>query len=298
VKRLPDARKAIEKVHSVLNNIFILAGCTPRTVGETEVWTSVVRRSEADRLILCRMLEGKSLFGALYRVCSLTLLELKALLQLQHAAAKKATSATPTAPDKGEFRQQRRRKRMNSSEAGRPGSAKKKKKKKKRGSLTMSGKAIAAHPTRIPTRNFFAPLRAMEVDTNTVAGDGAESELPTKQQQNPVPKGTERPPPIILITSVNLLKFRAEIKAIMKGSFEFRTSRNVISVVTREMTDYSAIMRHSDAQNLPYYTFHPKSTKPMKAVIRHLPGNTPAEDISNEWVALADDCYQTPASRR
>jgi hypothetical protein len=32
--------------------------------------------------------------------------------------------------------------------------------------------------------------------------------------------------------------------------------------------------------------FYPKSLRPVKAVIRHLSGNIPAEDISNELVAL------------
>jgi len=36
----------------------------------------------------------------------------------------------------------------------------------------------------------------------------------------------------------------------MKVSFEFQTSRNGIEVVTREMTDYSATMRHLDAQKI------------------------------------------------
>jgi hypothetical protein len=43
------------------------------------------------------------------------------------------------------------------------------------------------------------------------------------------------------------------------------------------MTAYVAIMCHLDAHNLQYYTFHPKSEKPVKAVF-HLPGDTPAED--------------------
>jgi hypothetical protein len=33
----------------------------------------------------------------------------------------------------------------------------------------------------------------------------------------------------------------------------------------------------------------PKSEKPMKVVIRHLPHNTPAEDISNRLVSLGFD---------
>jgi hypothetical protein len=47
------------------------------------------------------------------------------------------------------------------------------------------------------------------------------------------------------------------------------------------MVDYSAIRAHFDSQKYHYYTFHTKSEKPIKAVIRQLPTNTPAEDISS-----------------
>jgi len=35
-----------------------------------------------------------------------------------------------------------------------------------------------------------------------------------------------------------------------------------------------------------YYTFHTKSQKLIKAVIHHLPGQTPAENIPNELMAM------------
>jgi hypothetical protein len=56
--------------------------------------------------------------------------------------------------------------------------------------------------------------------------------------------------------------------------------------MTKEMADYSAIKHHFEQNSLRFFTSHPKSEKPIKAVIRHLPGDTPAEDISNELVAL------------
>jgi hypothetical protein len=52
------------------------------------------------------------------------------------------------------------------------------------------------------------------------------------------------------------------------------------------MADYVAIKRHFDHSQLSYFTFHPKNEKPIKAVIRHLPCDTPAEDISQELTAL------------
>jgi hypothetical protein len=56
--------------------------------------------------------------------------------------------------------------------------------------------------------------------------------------------------------------------------------------MTKELADYSAITHHLQQNSLYFYTFLPKSEKPIMAVIRHLPGDTLAEDISNELVAL------------
>jgi hypothetical protein len=64
------------------------------------------------------------------------------------------------------------------------------------------------------------------------------------------------------------------------GSFELRNTRNGIKMLAQEMADYSAIMRHIDARTLLYFTYHPKSLKP---VIRHLPEDTPAEDQMSWW---------------
>jgi len=83
-----------------------------------------------------------------------------------------------------------------------------------------------------------------------------------------------------------LLKFQVEIKAITKGSFELRNVRNGTKVATREMTDYLVIKKHLEQKKVPYYTYHPKLEKPIKAVIRHLPGNTPAADIACELQAM------------
>jgi len=72
----------------------------------------------------------------------------------------------------------------------------------------------------------------------------------------------------------------------VRDTFEFRTTRNGPKVVTKDMVDYSALMRHLNASKIPYYTFHPKSLNLVKAVIRQLPRDTPTEDIFNELVVL------------
>jgi hypothetical protein len=44
------------------------------------------------------------------------------------------------------------------------------------------------------------------------------------------------------------------------------------------MVDYNAIQKFITEKNLYFFPFH--TVKPVKIVIRHLPGNTSAEDIS------------------
>jgi hypothetical protein len=67
------------------------------------------------------------------------------------------------------------------------------------------------------------------------------------------------------------------------------------------MADFQSVKFQFDPNNLSYYSFYPKSENPMKAVIRHLPHNTPAEDISDGLVSLGFDVIsvkQMTATRR
>jgi hypothetical protein len=55
------------------------------------------------------------------------------------------------------------------------------------------------------------------------------------------------------------------------------------------IVDYLAVKVHFDSNNVSCFTFYPKSMKPIKAVIRDLPQNTPAKDISDGLVDLGFD---------
>jgi hypothetical protein len=57
----------------------------------------------------------------------------------------------------------------------------------------------------------------------------------------------------------------------------------------KEMADFSVIRCHFESNNLPYFTFCPKSQKPIEAVIPHLPGSAPTDDISDGLVNLGFD---------
>jgi hypothetical protein len=52
------------------------------------------------------------------------------------------------------------------------------------------------------------------------------------------------------------------------------------------MADFQSVKSHFDSQILSYYSSFPKSEKPIKAAIRHLPHKNPEEDISDGLVSL------------
>jgi hypothetical protein len=62
--KYPEAGTVVQQVHKVLNDIEILAGCTPAKVGESSQWTSLVN-SEDNRANFCKGLDGKTPFSAL-----------------------------------------------------------------------------------------------------------------------------------------------------------------------------------------------------------------------------------------
>jgi hypothetical protein len=80
-----------------------------------------------------------------------------------------------------------------------------------------------------------------------------------------------------------------QLKNVVKNDFEFRSTRNGTRIVTRGMVDFQTIKSHLEENNLSFFTFYPKAEKPIKAVIRHLPQNTPASDICEGLVSLGFD---------
>jgi hypothetical protein len=129
----------------------------------------------------------------------------------------------------------------------------------------------------ITTKNFYAPLRAANMDTDSGG-------LEESTQKEVVQGKTGRPPPIILMSSENLIQLQKQLKNVVKDDFEFRSTRSGTRVFTKGMADFEAVKAHFSQNNLSYVFFFPKAQKPVKAVIRHLPPNTSAEDISDGLV--------------
>jgi hypothetical protein len=266
VTKYPDAEESIKQVGRVFSDIVSLAGCTPSEVGDSMKWQGIVSAT-TDRLSYCKSLKGKQLFRALYGLYTITSVLQSSVKHKNNPGADKAPNAT-TDPS-AEFKEQRRRTRNKSSEDGIQSTPKK-----------MPTTAKNSELRTAATRNCYAPLRSEDMETRSAWEGGGEAD------HEGAVNFTGRPPPIVLTSAVNLIKSEKDIRSKVKGDFHLKTTRNGVRVVTREMADYLAIKRHFDLSQLGYFTFHPKSEKPIKAVIRHLPSDTPAEDISQELTAL------------
>jgi hypothetical protein len=147
---------------------------------------------------------------------------------------------------------------------------------------TAASAAVSTPQKEVATKHFVVPLRTTEMDT-----DSASSKA-TSCKETP-PGKTGRSPPIILTSAVNLIQLQKQLKGVVSEDFEFRSTRNGTRVITRGMADFQSVKSHFENKHLSYYTFYPKSEKPIKAVIRHLPHGTPAEDISDGLVSLGFD---------
>jgi hypothetical protein len=74
------------EVHKVLSDIEIFARYTPAKVGGSSEWTIIVNSAEENRANFCKIIVGKPLFSALYGMNTVTLNELKAVLEVSAQA--------------------------------------------------------------------------------------------------------------------------------------------------------------------------------------------------------------------
>jgi hypothetical protein len=257
VKSHPDAALSIQHLHKVLCDIEALAGCTPASVVESEEWAAVVRSAEHNRESFCKALSGKHLFSALYGTYTVTLNELKTVL--------KASSQAGQTKQADGFQVVRSRKRHSTGEA-RP----------------HSQKGHCRATSREGTyQQLLRPSREAHMDTDAPAESNTEEAA--------APGKSSRPPPILLTSAGNLIQLQKQLKGVPKQPFEFRNTKNGTRVVTKDVVDYLVVKSFFNQNSLSYFTFFPKSEKPIKAVLRHLPSNTPAQDISERLVDLGFD---------
>jgi hypothetical protein len=194
-----------------------------------------------------------SRFSAHYCMDTVTLKELQAVLKVNTQTGQSGlvneTSLESTTLD-DDFQEVKRRKRRISNDISETTM-------KLTNSVPIST-AVKQTPKAVSTRNFFAPLRTNDMDMETT---GTEKTLPEQD----VPRKSSRPPPIVMISTTNLIRLQRDLKEYVKGEYEFRNTRNGTRITTKEMVDYLAIKSYLEKNNLQYLTFYPNSEKPIKA---------------------------------
>jgi hypothetical protein len=75
-------------------------------------------------------------------------------------------------------------------------------------------------PKAVPTRNFFTPLRANDIDMETT---GTEKTPPEQK----TPRKSGRPTPIVMTSTTNLIRLQSDLKEHVKGDYEFRNAKTL-----------------------------------------------------------------------
>jgi hypothetical protein len=223
----------------VLCDIEDVAEYAPPSVGESEEWTDIVNLVEENCVNFCKALHWRTLYSALYGTYSVTLKEL-GLVKAGIFGEGQSKQQVQRTEEEG-FQEVCRRKRHGTDESA-----------KTANKVAVQAKAsppITKPPAiEVTTHNIFATLRAA-----TAAGKPG------------------RPPPIILTTPTNLIQLQKQLKDVVAETFEFRNTRNGTRVLMKSLADFQSVKSYFDQHQLSYFSFFPKSEKPIKAVIRHLP---------------------------
>jgi hypothetical protein len=148
----------LQQLYKVLSDIEALAKCTPATVRESEEWAAIVMSAEDNRETFSLALQGKPLYSALYGTYTVTLNDFKSLLKASCQAGRSSQGDG--------FKEVRRRKRHFTAEAAR----------------SPKKAAVPTSAGQVPTKNFFAPLRANSMDTDApvTVSNPAEAAAPVK----------------------------------------------------------------------------------------------------------------------
>jgi hypothetical protein len=87
----------------------------------------------------------------------------------------------------------------------------------------------------VPIRNFFAPLRSSEMENDH--GNNADASTDGQQQQASSSQAG-RLPPIVLTSQVNMIQLQRQLKGLLKGNFESRSTRNETKIVMYKGTNW------------------------------------------------------------
>jgi hypothetical protein len=184
-KTHPDAVPCMQHLFKVLCDLEALAGCTPRSVGESQEWDAFISAAEDNQESYSVALQGKTLHSAQYGTYTVTLNDLKSLLK------------SNSQPSQGDgFQEVRSRKRHFTAEAARSP--------KKTAVPTPTGQVL--------TKNFYSPLRATNMETEATVTEPIPPEATAQGK-------TGRQPPIVLTSAVNLIELQKQLKGVAKENF-------------------------------------------------------------------------------
>jgi hypothetical protein len=143
-----------------------------------------VDSAEENRANYCKVLSGKTLFSALYGTYTVTLNALKAILK---ASTQPGQNNAPTpvhqqSAKDGGFQEVRRRKRQGSEETAKVS--------KKPTVTATTPAAVKLPPRETATRNFFAPLRTAEMDTDTTITESTTTEEAVTSKTSRLPQSS------------------------------------------------------------------------------------------------------------
>ncbi|GFX21639.1 nucleic-acid-binding protein from transposon X-element [Trichonephila clavipes] len=131
----------------------------------------------------------------------------------------------------------------------------------------------------VETNNKFSNLNQQEIagtsNDNTTSND-------TPPTTN-TPK-TYLPPPIMLKTSDETRETREHIKVITTAFPNIRSklSGELIKLYTNTSIEYHKLLNLLDQHRYQYHVITPKDERPIKVVIKGLPGNTDINDIKSD----------------
>jgi hypothetical protein len=82
IGQFPNANTQLKQLFKLIRDIEVMARHTPASVGESEQWSSIVSMAEENGQNFCKAFTGKALFSALHGTYTVTLQELKAVLNV------------------------------------------------------------------------------------------------------------------------------------------------------------------------------------------------------------------------
>jgi hypothetical protein len=186
--------------------------------------------------------------------------DLKQVLQTsakRTPASEHQAHSTITKGEDDGFKEQKRKKRRNSSED-----------EQQRKNVTPVEASHVGAPyqkgTQVLTRNFFAPLRAVNMETENVEAASKPTDQSEQQGQHPTPTKAGRPPPIVLTSTVNLNSLQKDLKLSAKGHFEFRNTRTETKVIFKKWRT----IRSSDITWIPSSSAISPSSRSPRSPLR------------------------------